>query len=267
MRTARRTTPAALLLTLAAACGTEQGTGPAPPAFDVAQAFSGVAATATTALVSLPTGSGTVASAFRGPLPAELTGCAWDAAARAFVCAPSTAGGLTVTHAYTPLDAQGVPQRVPDRATTAAARVVTTTDFTSTSPSSGAFPGATSTMTTRQDATVRGLLAPPRTLDATLVLETRFAPAGGQAVRVRLTQTTTGLVLPDGAARWPSAGTVTADVADPDTGRGTARMVMTFNGTSTADVLLTVGGVARRCTLDLASGASTSSSPLQCSAP
>jgi hypothetical protein len=238
-----------------AACGSDGATAPdAPPSFDVERAFAGLAVPAGAGLAALGAGAGIGLPAglggLAGPGAAGLRGCAWDAGAQAFACAPVTAAGLTRTASYTPLDARGAPQPSPGRATTAAVRVVTTTDGTVAAPGLPGAPGGAFAVAGREEATVRGLLAGPRTLDAASTLTVRGA-AGGVALRV--TQTTAGLALSDAPSGWPSSGTVTFEVSDLAAG-ALARQVITFDGTSTVTVLATAAGLTRRCTLDLAAG-------------
>ena len=260
---------AAALLALAAACGSDRREVIAPEtsSFDVAAVLGDLAVPAGASAAAAGVGAGPLSAVpgTGGPASGALARCAWTAATQAFTCAPYTADGLTATFAYTPLDAQGAPQRTPDRATTAALRMVTVTNGTVTVPAGNGSPGGAYPIAARQEATLRGLLAGPRTLDGTLDAQTQVG-AGGGAMRVRVQQTAAGLVLPEGGARWPSAGTVTTDVLDAASGARFTRMVMTFNGTGTAAVVLTVGPVTQRCTLELAATPSTTNSPLQCSA-
>jgi hypothetical protein len=255
-----------VLLALAAACGSDRREVIAPEtsSFDVAAVLGDLAVPAGASAAAAGVGPLLAVPGTGGPASGALAQCAWTAATQAFTCAPYTAGGLTATFAYTPLDAQGAPQRTPDRATTAALRMVMVTNGTVTVPAGDGTPGGAYPIAARQEATLRGLLAGPRTLDGTLDAQTQV---GAGAMRVRVQQTTAGLVLPGGGARWPSAGTVTTDVLEAASGARFTRMVMTFNGTSTAAVVLTAGPVTQRCTLDLAATPSTTNSPLQCSAP
>lgn len=260
---ARRAVPVVALAVLAA-CSSDRATGPATtPPFDVGQvlagaALPGVASTAALGAIGAPTGA---FAGLLGATSAAPRNCAWSDAAQAFACAPTTANGLTFTYAYTPLDAGGHAQRTPDRTTTDALRTTHTVQGTL------AAPGATSatiTIDERQTATIRGLLAGPRTVDGTMTLTSSTALAGGPTTRLQLTQTTTGLVLPDGTSPWPKAGTVTSDVLDPATGQHATHSVMTFNGTSIVGLVFTTAGVTQRCTLDLAATSATSG--LHCSA-
>lgn len=237
----------------AAACGTDGPTTPGPSSFDVVQVLNSAGSSSAVALRSVGAAGVPGAWAASGvlvPTPAAVRNCAWNAGAQSFACAPATVNGLTLTYAYTPLDAEGRPQASPDAGTTAAVRVVSTTTGTSSPGGVGPL-----TVSQRQDATIRGLLAGPRVLDAVMTMSMQFDGGGPAAGRYQVTQTVVGLVLPEGGARWPTAGTVTSEVVGPPGGEP-LRTVMTFNGTST--VTITTPGRPGRCTFDLAATTFTS---------
>lgn len=251
-----RAAAAVLLVLTTAACASDRATAPAATPFDVAQVAGGIGAVGAATSAALG-GRGGLAlpsaelGGLAGPGAAAFGACTWDASAQAFGCAPYRADGLTVTVAYAPLDARGAVQRVPDRATTAALRTVTTTVGTFTIPATGGTAGGSYTVDARQEATVRGLLVGPRVVDGVVTMATRAA-LGATTVRMQLRQTIAGVVLPEGSARWPSAGVVTTDLLDPDGGALVARQVLTFDGTSTVALVTTAAGTTQRCALDLA---------------
>lgn len=259
--------PAALVVT-AAACASDRATGPATT-FDVTQVLGSAALPATVGLTALGALSGAPTAALAGlvgPSTTAARNCAWNDGTQAFTCAAVSANGLTTTFAYTPLDAQGAPQRTPDRATTAAVRTTSTTQGTFTIPSATGAAVGSLTVDQRQETTIRGLLTGPRTLDGTMTMTSAGTFTGQSLPGTRVTQTTAGLVLPDGASPWPTAGTVTTDVVDVATGQSVGQQVMTFNGTSTVTLVMTSAGVTQRCTLDLAATSAPGTTALRCTA-
>jgi hypothetical protein len=195
------------------------------------------------------------------------TSCPYDAASRSFVCAPVTRDGLTVTFAYTLLDAAGQPLAQPDRNVVASLRTVATVAGTITPPAGaagGPLAGAgTLTVAHRQEMALSGLLAGPHRLDGTGSTKVEGRVRVGALTiptTTTLAEAVEGLVLPEGgtgatgAVRWPIAGTLTID-ATTAVGPApalAARVQMAFEGAGKATITTTIGGVTRRCTVDLA---------------
>ena len=126
---------------------------------------------------------------------------------------------------------------------------------------------ATSTVTSSSDLTVSGLASgsTQRTVDAKAGgTETTTGTKDGVAfTATRIAgDTTTGLVIPiqDGRPTFPTAGTViramqatvTKDGEAPST--SSRREVVTFDGSSTAKVVITQDGVTKNCTKPLPHG-------------
>jgi hypothetical protein len=205
------------------------------------------------------------------PIPGTATAfggatCPYVAASSSFVCAPTTANGLTVTLAYQLFDAAGHTQSAPDRSTTASLHAVSTVDGTLTLPASGAFAVGPLAIAGRQETTLTGLLGATHTVNGTSTTKlTGTLTVSGQATPMAstVTATTKDLVLPapttgSSAPPYPTSGTVTID-ASVSAGAGTPAVTthaqVTFDGTSTATVTFTVGGVTQRCTVNLATAA------------
>jgi hypothetical protein len=245
-----------VLAALAGACSSD---GPsAPPAGEVAPLDVGalLQETAVPAVPGVAAGVPFVAPA-AVPIP---TSCPYDAASKSFVCPPTTSGGLTVSLAYTLLDAAGKPLAQADKNVVASIRTVSTAKGTITAPAESGASG-TITVDQRQELTLSGLLTGTHRVDGTGTTKIDGTlTVGGLKVPLTstMTQTVAGLVLPTGAAAgkapWPTAGTITVDATTAGAGlpATTLRSQLTFNGTSTATLTITIGGVTQRCTVNLA---------------
>jgi hypothetical protein len=182
------------------------------------------------------------------------TGCSYDAASGGYTCPSATVGNVTVTRGFTLFDAAGNTQQSYDRATTAAIRTVTSAAGTFTS-------GATTfTVDQHQTMTLSGLLTGVHTMNGSSAATLSGTGPGlplGQTVSSTQTLTVADVVLPGGAAGaspYPASGTMTmvgqtAAGVLPAIG---SRFQVTFNGTRSVPVSITVAGVTRQCTLDLA---------------
>ena len=244
---------------LAAACSSDSPTSPpSSQQVNVAQLFSEFSAPGVASAVAvLPS---TI------PAPTILTGltgsCPYDTASRSFVCATSTSSGITYAVTYQLLDAAGNPLGASaDKSTTAAMHATTRVTGTLTLPPSAT--GGTSgpvTLSQQGDMTLSGLLGTTHTLNGTSKLTLTGAVAlgsGTTAVSASTTETVKDLAIPASSSSglpYPRSGTITVDASST---LGTAppipaHAVMTFDGTSTATIVLTVGGVTQRCTVNLA---------------
>ncbi len=190
------------------------------------------------------------------------TSCPYDTASRSFVCPAVTRDGLTVAIAYTLLDVAGKPLATADRNATASIRTVSTVKGTVAVPAGSELSGSL-TVDQRQELTLSGLLAGPHRLDGsgTSKVDGRITIGGvTMPMSGTTTETVSGLVLParvTGASPWPTAGTVTIDATTTAFGgvASAVRIQVAFDGTSTATITLTMGGLTQRCTVNLAGGA------------
>jgi hypothetical protein len=192
-----------------------------------------------------------VMTSLSAPLPSN---CSYDAASGGYTCASISFGGMTFTRGFTLFDAVGNTQRDYDRNTTAAIRAVMTAVGTITSAAS------TFNVDERQTSTVSGLLTGIHTVNSISVSTVKgtiaIDPTSTTSVSTAQTFTMTDVVLPSGAAGaspYPASGVITM-VGQTTFGTLPAtesRFQITFNGTSSVPVTITVGGVTRQCTLDL----------------
>jgi hypothetical protein len=161
-----------------------------------------------------------------------------------------------ITRGFTLLDAAGNTQQSYDRTTTAAIRTVLTAIGTITSGTT------TLNVDQRQTMTLSGLLTGVHTLNGTSVSKLNGTVTGGgiptaTAISSTQTLTATEVVLPSnapGASPYPASG-VLRMVGDTKVGVVPAvpsEFVLTFNGTRSVPVSITVAGITRQCTLDLA---------------
>ena len=198
-----------------------------------------------------------------GPAAApEPSDCPFQTASESFVCAPVTAGGLTLSRSFTLVDAAGAKQAVFDRATTSSLRLSSTitgtkaeNDFTTT------------TVEGEQEVTVSGLLTDRHTINGSsstrLARVTDDSP-GGQPEMTTLTTKLKNVVLPlvpaGAPVAWPLSGsmellsTTLADYPPPQPGPGPIvyGTVVVFTGTSIVEVALTSRGVTRVCRVNMA---------------
>jgi hypothetical protein len=183
----------------------------------------------------------------------EPSSCTYDAATKSFICPNVTVTGVTVTRAFTLFDASGNPQTTFGRSTTASVRMVTTFAGTVTSG------GSTFTVGQQQDFTLSGLLTGAHTLNGTSLGQVNGAIGNGTTttpVASTISTTISDLGLPassTGSNRFPTKGTIEAVTATTIGALPTvnASALITFNGTSTAAVTVTVNGVTTHCTVDL----------------
>lgn len=180
--------------------------------------------------------------------------CPWSSTEQGFVCAPVSAGSITVNFRYALLDAAGAPQAAFDPATTASIRSDRRIAGTMTSS------GMTMTLDGHDVMTLSGLLTGTHVLDGTQVLNITGTMNGTTHTSV-INSTVTGLVLPEraGPGSYPRAGTITTRFSEPGNAGGDFTISMTFNGTSKVDVTQTYGGTTSHCVLDLAATGPSSS--------
>jgi hypothetical protein len=190
------------------------------------------------------------------PLSApDPTGCSFDATSGGYTCADVVASGMTITRGFTLLDAAGNAQPKYDRTTTAAIRTVLTAIGTITSGTT------TLNVDQRQTMTLSGLLTGVHTLNGTSISKLNGTFTGGspaaQAMSSTQTLTVADVVLPSnaaGASPYPASGVLTM-LGETTIGvlpAVSSRFELTFNGTRSVPVSITVAGIPRQCTLDLA---------------
>ena len=196
-----------------------------------------------------------VTSTFPGAA-ASLTpnNCAFDAASRSFICATVNGSGYTINSSFDLLNSSGAAQSAFDQATTAAIRTK------STVTGSQVINGETFSTDVAQTLTLSGLLSGVHTLNGTQLLKLTSTPAGGTASTMTVSTTITELVLPaePGPGRYPRSGTIAQTLSAP--GRAgmpalNSSTLITFNGTSKVDVVISFGPVSQHCIVDLAASA------------
>jgi hypothetical protein len=130
--------------------------------------------------------------------------------------------------------------------------------------------GATSTIEHESDRTVTGLDAAStqRTVNGTAAgtENTTGTNREGKAFTAlrAVSDVVAGVIIPleEGRPTYPTAGTITREMNATITVDGTTttksrKEVITFNGTNTATVVITVDGVTKNCTLPLPRGRMT----------
>ena len=237
------------LATLAAACGSDSSTAPNVQPVTLDQALgelSGPALSATAASFDVA-----------GPaLPALVASrCAYESSSQSFACTPLVANGLTVTQGFTLLDASGAKQAAFDKASTSAVRANTTVAGTL---QEGELQLA---VDAEQELTLSGLRTATHTLDGTSRVHVASISGTELPFETTVTTTITGLKLQaptaDGTHPWPTAGTIVVETSNSIGGAPPAviRATITFSGSSKVTVAITGPGIARSCTIDLASQA------------
>ncbi|HEY4219338.1 MAG TPA: hypothetical protein VGM67_19475 [Gemmatimonadaceae bacterium] len=233
-------------------------TGPTLHQLDVATEISamsngGVGGTpGVSTLLALPTST---------TLPAVVpSACAYSTTTGGFTCPTAAANGLTFDISYYLSDAAGNSQTSPNVNTTASIRVVADTRGT-VSLASSVGSVASATLSDHTDMTMSGLQAANRALNGTSVSHYDVTTTGSTSTHALIDATTTAanvILPPEGStSQWPASGTVTTD-ATAVTSIGflpsittNARAVVTFDGSSTPTVVVTLAGVVRTCKIDL----------------
>jgi hypothetical protein len=236
---------------LLAACSSDSAVAPQLAPADLGAALG---------KMSLPSLAPAATSAGPAPVVTPLSapdpsGCSFDAKSGGYTCPDIVTGGMTITRGFTLFDAAGNTQPKYDRTTTAAIRTELTAIGTITSGTT------TLNVDQRQTMTLSGLLTGVHTLNGTSVSKLNGSVSNGlpvaQAMSSTQTLTVADVVLPSdapGASPYPASGVLTM-VGATTVGvlpAVTSRLVLTFNGTRSVPVSITVAGVTRQCTLDLA---------------
>jgi hypothetical protein len=176
----------------------------------------------------------------------------------------STHRGLTITRLLTFTSASGATQTALD-STTNTVRARTTVSGTTTRRDS-----VTAVVSHNSDQTVSGLArgSTQRTVSGTSAGTENLSGKDSAGVAFTATRaigdTIVGIVIPvqSGRPSYPTAGTVTRSLRVSVTSAGTTksssrREVITYDGSSTAKVVITQDGTTRTCTLPLPHGRPT----------
>ena len=197
--------------------------------------------------------------------PSLIGVCTFDAPSGRINCDPVARNGLTVTRSGAYADVAGTAQSAFDETTTDKINVRISITGTATRRRDN----ATSTVDAASDRTVSGLAAASteRKIDGTSRASEDIAgtDSTGAYTAVRIAgDTTVGIVIPKASTTdqrpYPTAGTVTRAMEVTLTRAGEApvvssrREVVTFDGTSTAKIVITQDGTTRNCTLPLPRG-------------
>ncbi len=188
--------------------------------------------------------------------------CPYNAASGRVACDPVTIHGLTITRSAAYTDANGHAQSAFDSLTTNTINTRIDVSGTATRHDS-----STSTVQHTSDRTVSGLVAgsTQRTINGTLAGTETTSGTNDQgaftAVRI-MGDTTKNVVIPvqPGMHTYPIAGTViramqaTLTYAGQSPKSSSRREVVTYDGSATAQVVITQDGVTKNCTLALPHG-------------
>lgn len=248
------------LVTLTAACMAviacnDSGTGPQDVSLD--DVLADVAAAQTHGMTGMELAG---ATSFGPPAAVRADNCAFNAGTQMFVCPSTTVNGITFSRSFQLLDASGAPQSSFSRGSTAAVRTITDVDGVITT-TTGANT-VTIDVKAHQDATLSGLLTGTHVLNATGTGNAEVS-GGGLNHSVATTQTITNLELPrrDSDTPYPKSGTIATQVVVTGSGLShTTTTTLTFDGSSTATLVITTGGLTRTCAIDL-----TRKNPPSCS--
>ncbi len=194
-----------------------------------------------------------------GVLPSS---CTLVAATGRVTCATETRGGLTIDRSASYQTASGTVQSAVD----------STTDKINTRISvSGTVTrrdSAVSTIKNASDRTVTGLAKGSTRITVNGTSSgsestTGSSPSGSFTASRTMADTTAGVVIPiDSAGRptYPTAGTVvrvmnaSVSIGGGEAATSSRREVITYDGTSTAKIAITLDGVTKHCTLALPRG-------------
>lgn len=201
----------------------------------------------------------------RGPFHADNLGsnCAFASDTGLVTCGPVTKRGLTVVVTAAISTVDGTVQEKVDALTD---KVVAHSEVSGTITRRNA---ATSVVAHRSDRTVAGLSdgATERTVSGVSVgtETTTGTNEDGSFTAVRtVNDTTTGIVIPlrDGRPTYPTAGRVSRNMSATITVGGSTTThsrseVITYDGSTTATVVITQDGVTKTCSLPLPRGRMT----------
>jgi hypothetical protein len=191
------------------------------------------------------------------------TSCAFSSSTGQVTCGPSTRNGITVTRVSKYTTAAGAAQAKIDSTTNTVTSAITVAGTSTRRDSS------TSTVSEKSNQTVTGLAvgSTQRTVtgtsagsESTVGTSKQGAFTASRAVG----DTVTGVVVPVASATnthpYPTAGTVIRAMSATVTITGQAattssrREVVTYDGSATAKVVITVDGTVQNCTVPLPHG-------------
>lgn len=194
--------------------------------------------------------------------------CTYSSATQGFICPTVNKNGVSFDLAYYLYDAAGHALTTPNAGPIASVRVVTDTKGTATIPPSNGTSGSVA-LTDHNDLTLSGLQSDKRTLNGTTTSGHDVQLLGATTVHavVEGSSATHDVVLPNegSTSAWPLSGTITSDFTTslnrPEPLANTStHSVLTFNGASTATLVMTTtssaGSATTTCTIDL-TGAKT----------
>ncbi|HKN58432.1 MAG TPA: hypothetical protein VJV97_06250 [Gemmatimonadaceae bacterium] len=201
----------------------------------------------------------------RGPFGDLRAGssCAFSSTDNRVTCAAATRRGLTIDRSFSYLDASGAVQQAFDTATTNTVNAQTTVSGTRIHHDND-----TSTVKSKSDITVAGLASgsTQRTVNGTASGTESTVGTNDDGVHFTATRvagdTISGVIIPlqNGRPTYPTAGsivrsmqaTVALNGQTPTT--SSRREVITFDGSSTAQITVTQDGVTKTGTLSLVGG-------------
>jgi hypothetical protein len=190
--------------------------------------------------------------------------CTYSASTGTTTCTPQSMGGLTAVSTIAFTDAAGTAQQSFDSLTTNTVTTTITVSGTITRRDS-----ATTTVSDASDRSVSGLAhgSTQHTVNgwATGTETTNGKDSSGTFTALRaLGDTTRGVVIPvpttETSRSYPTAGTIIREMTVTLTYAGRTpqtamrREVITYNGTNTAQLVITQGGTTKTCTLPLPFG-------------
>ena len=189
--------------------------------------------------------------------------CTFSTTSHRVECATLTRGGLTINRSFSFLDASGAVQQAFNSSTTNTVNVAASVKGTITHHQT-----ATSTVSDTSDFTIGGLASgsTQRTVDGKAAgseSTTGTNKSGVAFTAVRAAgDTTTGLMIPitNGEPTFPKAGTViremraTVTLGSSAASTSDRREVITYDGSTTAKIVITQDGVTKNCTKPLPHG-------------
>ena len=201
----------------------------------------------------------------RGPFGdlRNASGCAFSSTDNRVTCAPVERRGLTINRSFSYLDAAGVVQQAFDTGTTNTVNAQTTVSGTRVHHDDD-----TSTVNSKSDITVTGLAtgSTQRTVNGTTSGTESTVGTNRDGIKFTAMRiagdTASGVIIPlqNGRPTYPTAGTIVRSMQATVTLSGqtpmtsSRREVITFDGTSTAQISVTQDGVTRTGTLSLTGG-------------
>lgn len=192
------------------------------------------------------------------------TSCHYSSATGIVTCGPTTHRGITVSRTIRFQTAAGAAQAAFDTATTNTVTTTATVSGTTTRRDS-----STSTISSSSNQVVTGLASSStqRTVNSASAgteTTTGTSPQGAFTAKRTTGDTVKAVVIPKATTAnprpYPTAGSIiramsaTVTMAGQTTRSSTRREVITYDGSATAKVVITLDGVTQNCTLPLPHG-------------